>query len=320
MRGIFKKITSVIAVASLAASAGSLTAFADEAQPFELAEDDYYICDDLDISKEDVSDIIDKVNDMYLSGEITAEIAEDMVNAFSASANEDTYKYLANDFFLAVPVKSGITLTESNKITFKIPRTAPDYRVRLYNVNSKLCLGNAVPTLTKDNISAPEYSSETVGNVEVAKFETHVNNAVTTTNEGVLFSLRIEVQDASGNSTLGGQRVYNMLRGNPNVSVEIDGVPLKETNYYSEVDNDNDNNNNYYDLICSLGDIDNNGIVDVDDKQMLIDYLLHNRETLSPMQFAAADVTENGEVDVRDYSRLRSYISGVYTNLRSINS
>lgn len=120
MRGIFKKITSVIAVASLAASAGSLTAFADEAQPFELAEDDYYICDDLDISKEDVSDIIDKVNDMYLSGEITAEIAEDMVSAFSASANEDTYKYPVNDFFLAVPVASGITLTESNTITFRI--------------------------------------------------------------------------------------------------------------------------------------------------------------------------------------------------------
>ncbi len=316
MRGIFKKITSVIAVASLAASAGSLTAFADEAQPFELAENDYYICDDLDISKEDVSDIIDKVNDMYLSGEITAEIAEDMVNAFSASANEDTYEYPANDFFIAVPLASGTTLTSNNIITFKIPRTAPDYRVRLYNVNSKLCLGNAVPTLTKDNIITPLYSpvSSNDDSVEVVKFETGVNNAVTTTNEGVLFSLRIEVQNASGNSTLGGQRVYNMLRGNPNVSVSINNVDLLK------IDNEEKYGSYYYDYICSLGDIDNNGLVNDADRQILIKYLLHEKGFDNPMQFAAADVTENGEVDVRDYSLLSSYISGVYTNLRSINS
>lgn len=303
MKGIFKKITSVIAVASLAASAGSLTAFADEAQPFELAEDDYYICDDLDISKEDVSDIIDKVNDMYLSGEITAEIAEDMVNAFSASANEDTFEYPANDFFIAVPVASGITLTESNTITFTIKRTAPNYRVRLVNNNSKLCLGNAVPTLTKDNIRIP-YSSSDRNGIEYATYTSHVVNPVTTTNNGILYSLRIKLEDNFGN-TIGNQQAYDILRTDDYATVEVNGFELENTGIY-----------NY---IGSLGDTDNNGIVDNDDKQMLIDYLLHNG-VLSPMQFAAADVTENGEVDVRDYTNLNNYLSGIHTNLRNLNS
>lgn len=304
MRGIFKKITSVIAVASLAASAGSLTAFADEAQPFELAEDDYYICDDLDISKEDVSDIIDKVNDMYLSGEITAEIAEDMVSAFSASANEDTYKYPVNDFFLAVPVASGITLTESNTITFRIKRTAPNYIVRLVNDNSKLCLGNAVPTLTKDNIRIP-YSSSYENGIKYAIYTSHVVNPVTTTNNGILYSLRIKLEDNFGN-TIGNQQAYDILRTDDYATVEVNGFELEDTGIY-----------NY---IGSLGDINNNGIVDNDDKQMLIDYLLHNITTLSPMQFAAADVTENGEVDVRDYTNLNNYLSGIHTNLRNLNA
>lgn len=304
MRGIFKKITSVIAVASLAASAGSLTAFADEAQPFELAEDDYYICDDLDISKEDVSDIIDKVNDMYLSGEITAEIAEDMVSAFSASANEDTYKYPVNDFFLAVPVASGITLTESNTITFRIKRTAPNYIVRLVNDNSKLCLGNAVPTLTKDNIRIP-YSSSDENGIKYAIYTSHVVNPVTTTNNGILYSLRIKLEDNFGN-TIGNQQAYDILRTDDYATVEVNGFELEDTGIY-----------NY---IGSLGDINNNGIVDNDDKQMLINYLLHNITTLSPMQFAAADVTENGEVDVRDYTNLNNYLSGIHTNLRNLNA
>ena len=307
MRGIFKKITSVIAVASLAASAGSLTAFADEAQPFELAEDDYYICDDLDISKEDVSDIIDKVNDMYLSGEITAEIAEDMVNAFSASANEDTYEYPANDFFLAAMVHSGTTLTESNKITFTIKRTAPNYQVRLVDNNNKLSVGNAVPSMTESNIVVPSYSTS-VGSdgIEYATYTTNVINTVTTANDGVLLTLRIKLLNSVNNHTIGGNDAYNILRANNYAVANINGVTLMKLDEYKNVG--------------SLGDIDNNGIVDNADRQKLINYLLHNEGFDNAMQFAAADVTENGEVDVRDYSLLSSYISGVYTNLRSINS
>ena len=230
-----------------------------------------------------------------------------MVSAFSASANEDTYEYPANDFFLAAMVHSGTTLTESNKITFTIKRTAPNYQVRLVDNNNKLSVGNAVPSMTESNIVVPSYSTS-VGSdgIEYATYTTNVINTVTTANDGVLLTLRIKLLNSVNNHTIGGNDAYNILRANNYAVANINGVTLMKLDEYKNVG--------------SLGDIDNNGIVDNADRQKLINYLLHNEGFDNAMQFAAADVTENGEVDVRDYSLLSSYISGVYTNLRSINS
>ena len=309
MKSIVKKLTSIAAVASIAVSAGSVTAFADEVQTFDIAEDDYYVCDGLDITSEQVSNIIDKVNDMYVSGEITAEIAEDMVNAFSASANANEAKIPARDFFLAVPLASGVTLTENNKITFEIKVGvkvgASDYKVSLVSQQSKLSLGNAVPTLTKDNIRIP-YSQVDENGIEYATYTSYVVNPVTTTNNGILYSLRIKLVDDLGN-TIGSQRAYDILRADNYATVEVNGFELEPTGNYNN--------------IGSLGDIDNNGLVNNADKQKLIAYLLHEEDgTLNPMEYAAADVTENGIVDVRDYTNLNNYLSGIHTNLRNLNS
>ena len=306
IKSIVKKITSVAAVASLAVSAGSVTAFADEVQTFDIAEDDYYVCDGLDITSEQVSNIIDKVNDMYSSGEITAEIAEDMVNTFSASANANEASVPAKDFFLAVPVASGVTLTETNTITFKIKVKSSDYKVLLVDQNNKLSIGNAVPTLTKDNFKTPVYSKPDKNNGEIATYTTNVINPVTTTNNGILCSLRIKLEDNS-NHFIGNSLAYNILRNNNFTNVTVTGVGLQDTG---------DRKN-----IGSLGDINGDGWVNGNDKQKLIAYMLHEEDgNLSPMEYAAADVTENGIVDVRDYSVLTNYVSGVYTDLRSANS
>lgn len=306
MKSIVKKLTSIAAVASIAVSAGSVTAFADEVQTFDIAEDDYYVCDGLDITSEQVSNIIDKVNDMYVSGEITAEIAEDMVNAFSASANANEAKIPARDFFLAVPLASGVTLTENNKITFKIKVYSSDYKIRLVSQQSKLSLGNAVPTLTKDNFKRPLYFEPTEDNGGIATYTTNVLNPVTTTNNGILCSLRIKLEDSSGHS-IGNSLAYNILRNNNFTSVTVTGVGLQSTG---------DRKN-----VGSLGDINGDGWVDINDKQKLIAYMLHEEDgTLNPMEYAAADVTENGIVDIRDYSVFTNYISGAYTDLRSANS
>ena len=164
--------------------------------------------------------------------------------------------------------------------------------------------GNAVPSLTNNNNNNIHTENYIRRPQDTRRWRGVLieNNYNATSIYGNLYTIPIRLTLISNTNTeICGATAYRIFRDY--ITVEINGdLTLQQLTAY-----------NY---IGSLGDIDNDADVDTDDKQILTNYLLNTGTFANSMQYAAADVTEDGTVNLSDYSKLYNYVAGTHNHLR----
>lgn len=309
MKNFIKKIIAIASMLSVITtmSIGMVSASAEEIS--ENANSPYDIAPGLNLTDDDVAEIIAKTAEMARAEGMSEEEIEELTSIWYSNDNSEISTFSADSnssakqFFTVVSVNAGYQVNDDLEIWLEYGRTSDAKPIsvissQIYN-NDALYLPNATTFLTPSKVMINNY---------VHRYAYTISNIPKqTTKEGNIVKFNLNVAN-----NLTGLEAYELIANNSCITFpyeDISTMVCKIPNVY------------YSNYICNynvgaLGDIfyDNNGAGYINDydSQYLASYIC-KLETITPVQFAAADVDSNGVVNVLDLGQLKKYIDGGIT-------
>lgn len=316
MKKLFKKIIAVFAVSAMAMSM-PLSVSADELHDNKdadiVSESKYDIAPGLNLTDEDVDSIIEEMSELAYESGMSEEEVAGIADIWCKKSNDNgiatysnNYTYPAQHYFTMASLKGGQTVPVNLQVSLWYGHTLDDNFLsvssyKLYDDSIKISSNST--ELTKPAVRIDDYCYH---------IDLSINNKkVMTSKEGKLVKFNLETGNLTG--IQGYKKIIesSTVRAYDTVDYEDSRLELVKNRFGGDYDYLYLTNYVPNDSVGAMGDIfyDFSGLGKVDDYDL--QYLasaIVKKVDLNYVQTVAADIDENGVVDIKDYGYLQKYV------------
>lgn len=323
MKKIIKKIAAIVAVVTVSCGAGINNVYANELQENHIAEPVYDIAPGLDLTNEDVDNIIENTITMGIEEGLSDEEIKQLISVWynddetSYSINgSNANRYLAKQFFTALTAKGGQPVNDTLCINFEYGLTVDD---NFLNVNGYTLYNDSINTSNANVVVSQGISFD----FYVHHYQLDINNLGSqSTSLGNIVKFDLSITDNRAKTGIAAyERIANnsclrMAEETPNASYTVNDYEKYPCNLPIDYDEEssvhivNFNVGAYGDVAVGNGEI---GTIDSYDAQYVLAYVSNSR-SLNPIQKLAADVDRDGSVTSSDALQILNYATGKITS------
>ncbi len=322
MKNLFKKIATIFSVVAVSMSMTCAPVSADEL----VEESPYYVAPGLDLTDEEVEEIIEKTYELGRAEGMSEEEIEEIVSVWYKQPEVSTFSarstttdnnsgYNAKQFFTTFCVEGGQTIDGSITFSLRYGLVRDDdekpFEVTGYSEydDDALDLSNAVYSQNPNGVG---------GSIFIYQYWFAISNLGSqTTSEGniIRFDLSMNPDPDNNNNVPEGADAYEIIATESCIVVDDDELEMLECQLpgvdYNAL---NYNYRNY--TVGAFGDIEyanGCGVINASDVQFLNEYIIRAVDIPNPIVEIAADVNKDGEIDILDLGLIRRYSTGGIT-------
>ncbi len=314
MKNLFKKIATIFSVVAVSMSMTCAPVSADEL----VEESPYYVAPGLDLTDEEVEEIIEKTYELGRAEGMSEEEIEDIVSVwykqpevstFSARSTTTTDGQNAKQFFTALCLEGGQAVNNTLRVSLRYGLTLDDEPFdvdRHIPYNDALDLSNAGYT--------PAFYER--ANMFLHHYVLTISNLGSqTTSDGNVIRFDLTMNPDEYGVIPEGAYGYEVIATKSCIVIENSDLIMLEC-ALPDVDYNKLNYiyRNY--TVGAVGDVeyDNGcGVINASDVQFLNQYLVSAVDIPNPIVELAADVDRDKDIDISDLGQLKKYANGMIT-------